>query len=374
MKIGIDARMYGPAVGGGGLGRYVQELVSHLQALAHPPTYTFFVKPENADACRVLLPHAQKRVVDVHWYTLGEQVVLPGFIDKEKLDLVHFPHWNVPLGLHTPFVVTVHDLILLEEPRSARATTLPAPLYALKRLGFLQVLRHALTASRKIIAVSQYTKQSILFHFPHIPPEKIVVIYEGVSDLPATDTALFIPQPYVLTVGNAYPHKNLALLLRAFRLVKAVHPHMRLVLAGRDDVFSRRLVHSAEAHVLGESFLFIPEPSDTDLAALYKYATASVFPSRIEGFGLPPLEAMKAGVPVASSNAGPMPEVLKDAALFFDPHQEEALARAVIRLIEDPALRADLIARGQKNVERFSWRAMAQATESVYEQAGHRKP
>ncbi len=366
MKIGIDARMYGPAVGGGGIGRYVQELVTFLPACDGFPPCVAFVKPENADA----LPGGyEKRVVDVHWYTLREQIALPRVIDRERLDLVHIPHWNVPLALRTPFVVTIHDLILLDEPRSARATTRHPLVFALKQAGFRRVLRHALFASRRVIAVSEATKRSILRHFPALPPEKIDVIYEGVTALPSPDESAAAPKPYLLSVGNAYPHKNLEALLRAFRLAREAHPGVRLVLAGRDDVFARRLSASPEARALGDAFIFVPNPTDAQLAALYQKAAGYVYPSRLEGFGLPPLEAMSQGAPVAAARAGSLPEVLGDAARFFDPRDERDMARALEDLVGDAGLRRALVERGFARVRRYSWRRMAEETLASYRRA-----
>lgn len=368
MKIGIDARMYGPAVGGGGLGRYVQELVSGLLVSDRSNAYTLFLKSENADGPKTDRTDVTKSIVDIHWYTFKEQLALPGRIDDAGLDLIHFPHWNVPLGLKTPFLVTIHDLILLEEPRSVKATTRNPLVFAAKHLGFRLTLGSTLKRARKIIAVSQYTKESILRFFPHISADKIVVIHEGVSELPAPELPAIMPEiPYLLYVGNAYPHKNLDLLLSAFRQLLVSHPGLRLALAGREDAFIKRLQESPEALALGESLRFIPNPTDAELAALYQHALGYVFPSRMEGFGLPPLEAMKAGVPVAASKAGSLPEVLANAALYFDPRDVNSITHAMDRLVSDASLRTLLIENGQHNLQRFSWHRTTQETIQVYQ-------
>lgn len=371
MKIGVDARMYGPAVGGGGLGRYVQELVSHLLVSDPSNSYVLFLKPENADGPQTDRTNVTRTIVDIHWYTFKEQLALPGIIDGAGLDLVHFPHWNVPLGLKTPFVVTIHDLILLEEPRSVKATTRNPLIFFAKHLAFRLTLGSTLKRAQKIIAVSQYTKDAIRRFYPTVPEEKIVVIHEGVSALPAAETPAVMPRtPYVLHVGNAYPHKNLDLLLVAFRQLLISHPGLTLALAGREDAFVKRLQESPGAQALGESLCFIPNPTDAELAALYDHALGYVFPSRMEGFGLPPLEAMKAGVPVAASKAGSLPEVLANGALYFDPRDVNEMTRTLERLVDDDPLREILIKNGQKNIERFSWQRMVQETIQVYKNAG----
>lgn len=365
MKIGFDARMFGPATGGGGLGRYVEQIASRLHDADHAGSFVFFLGPKNAQA----LPGAKRVVTDIHWYGWREQVLLPRLMDRAGVDLLHFPHWNVPLFLKTPFVVTIHDLILLDEPMSSKASTRNPLLFWIKYAAFRLVLSHAVRASRQIIAVSETTKQAILRHFPKVPASKITVILEGVAGLPMGSGPALAPQPYLLYVGNAYPHKNVDGLLRAFRLTANAHPGVHLVLAGRSDAFRQRLKDSAEAKALGERVIFADDPTDEHLSVLYRDALGYVFPSRLEGFGLPPLEAMAAGVPVASSNTGSLLEVLGNAALYFDPTDEKALATAMNALIQDQALRTTLIARGQENITRFSWDRAAADTAAVYQQA-----
>lgn len=340
MRIGIDARMCGPTVGGGGLGRYVEQLVKWLPTVDRENRYVLFQQP-------------------IKWYTLKEQLALAPIIDTQKLDLVHFPHWNVPIWLKTPFVVTIHDLILLEQPRSARATTRHPLIFALKYAGFKRVLAHAVRASRKIIAVSEATKSDILKHFPDVPKEKIVVIYEGVTPLQDSTTQRLNDFPYLFYLGNAYPHKNLDILLSAFELLRASHPQLHLVLAGRDDAFSRRLTETDHVHI-------IRDPDDAMIASLYAGARAYVFPSLIEGFGLPALEAMSQGVPVACSDIPSLREILGEAAIFFHPKDRADMARAISSVVDDEALRGRLIEQGKQRVKRYSWKTMAEETVRVY--------
>jgi glycosyltransferase involved in cell wall biosynthesis len=371
MNIGIDARMFGPRVGGGGLGRYVEQLVTQLQATDDTNRYVLFLKKENADACRLTNPRFEKRVADIHWYTLAEQVSLAPIIDREELDLVHFPHWNVPLGLKTPFVVTIHDLILLEEPRSARATTRNQLVYRLKYAAFRRVLAHAVRKSRRIIAVSAYTRDSILKHFPDVDPQKITVVYEGVTALPASPSNAPKPSaPYFLHVGNAYPHKNLESLLHAFSFFHLAHPDVTLVIAGRRDVFFKCLEREAdEIGIPRANLRFVADPSDVKIAELYRNASLYLFPSRIEGFGLPALEAMQEGVPVAAANTSSLPEILGDAAVYFAPDDIEEMVAVMERALADEPLRASLRQKGRERAGRYSWKRAAEETRRVYELA-----
>jgi glycosyltransferase involved in cell wall biosynthesis len=362
MNIGIDARMLGPAVGGGGLGRYVEELTRELSQLNHKHRYVLFLKNE-AQIPTTKGNSFDHRIADVHWYTLSEQVAMPHKIDQEHLDLIHYPHWNVPVRAKTPFVVTIHDLILLEQPKSARATTRRPLMYWAKYAMFRRVLRHAVKKSRAIIAPSQYTKDSILRFFPDTDPKKIHVVHEGITDLanlgtqPNTDNV-----PYLLYVGNAYPHKNLERLLEAFKAVRSSHPETNLVLAGKDGVFYQRL-----KAVVPDGVTFRPNPTDSELASLYQGAKGYVFPSLSEGFGLPPLEAMSFSVPVAAAKSSCLPEILGEAATYFDPEDTQDISRAMKRLLSDENLREKLIAGGKEQIKKYSWHDMAKEIQTIYE-------
>lgn len=365
--------MFGPRVGGGGLGRYVEQLVTHLASTERANRYVLWLTQANLHAPTVPETRFEKRLADIRWYTLREQLSLPPLMDAARCDLIHFPHWNVPLLLRTPFVVTIHDLILLDEPRSARATTRHPLLYALKYAAYRVVLAHAVRKSLAIIAVSEYTKRSILRHFPDVSPEKITVIYEGVTDLPSSHANSQIPtpkSPYFLHVGNFYPHKNLESLLHAFSMFVQTHPDVRLVLAGARDAFSRRLEREAdEIGIPKGALVFVPSPDDDALSALYRHASLFIFPSRAEGFGLPGLEAMQEGIPVAAARTGSLPEVYGDAAIYFPPDDLEAMVSAMERALSDEPLRRTLRARGRDRAARYSWSRMAEETASVYARA-----
>jgi len=371
MKIGIDARLYGPKVGGGGLGRYVKELLDHLQETDIQNRYIVFLNKEGFKAFKPKNPNFEKRLADVRWYTFAEQLQMPKIIDREKLDLVHYPHWNVPFFSKTPFVVTIHDLILLEEKESAnRATTLPRPLYKLKYLGYKFVLRHALKASKKIIAVSEFTRSRILHNFPKISEDKVQMIHEGATDVTDTsraDKSLIPDSPYFLYVGNAFPHKNLESLLHAFSFFYKEHPEVKLVFVGKTNVFYENLKKELdEIDVPETAVVFTGFVPDESLSSLYENATLYVFPSRHEGFGLPPLEAMAHGVPVAASRATSLPEILGDAALYFDPDDLEEMVRVMEEALSDQALRDDLTQKGYKQIKKYSWTTMAKETLKIY--------
>lgn len=369
--------MYGPNVGGGGLGRYVEQLVTGLQAIDHKNRYVLFLKKENFDACVITNPNFEKRLADVHWYGLEEQLKMGGIIDREHLDLVHFPHFNVPLFIRTPFVVTIHDLILLDEPFSTNLSTRHRSIFTLKYWGYKLVLSRAVSRAKKVISISHTTTHSILHHVKNADPNKIEVVYEGVTALgESVELALDHPptpsfsrrgssEPYLLYVGNAFPHKNLERLLEAFAMLRHTHSEIKLVLAGRENIFYKRLLEHKPTNVE-----FVNGPTDKELAELYKNALLYVYPSRIEGFGLPPLEAMSAGVPVAASDIPSLKEILGDSAAFFDPKDSENMATVISDLIDSSEKRASHIEKGTQHIKRYSWSKMAVAIQTIYETCG----
>ncbi len=373
MRIGIDARFFGPV--GKGLGRYTERLIENLERRGGSHEFVIFLRKENFGYYQPQSTKFRKVLADFRWYSLTEQLRFPFLIKKERIDLMHFPHFNVPLLTPCPFVVTIHDLILFRYP-TRRATTLNAVTYALKYAAYLLTIRFAARRAKKIITVSDYTKQDIVRSLG-IAPEKIEVTYEasdgveaGQLTIPGTfdPEAKGIRKPYFLYVGNAYPHKNLERLLEVFAGLRKGGLDAQLVLVGKMDSFYERL--KIEAEKLGLSrqnqTIFYGYASEAELAELYRRARAYVFPSLLEGFGLPPLEAMRYGTPVAASDSSCLPEVLGEAATYFDPENSEAMAEAMQRVFGDEALRAALAERGRARVARYSWSRCAEQTMRIY--------
>lgn len=377
MRIGIDARMYGPQTGGGGLGRYVSELVTALQHVDHTNEYVLFLQKENFHQCAISSPNFSKRLVDVPWYSAAEQIHMPREIALAKVNLMHFPHWNVPVFSRVPFVVTIHDLILLEDPSSAQATTRSAFVHGVKSIGYRIALEAAIHRSKHIVAISEYTKRSILEHF-RVPSGKISVVYNGVrapeGEEKVTLAELGVQEPYILAVGNAYPHKNLDLALQSFRTLCTNDHRTMLVFAGKRTVFVQALEASARAYGIPmDRMRFVDTPSDAQLARLYRNAALLVTPSRIEGFGIPPLEALAMGIPVAASHAASLPEVLGDHVRYFDPDDADALVRIMQDAIERPSIGHAFREKGIRHAATFSWKTTATAMQNIYRHYADRR-
>lgn len=371
MRIGIDARFYGSV--GKGLGRYTEKLIGHLETLASPGDEFFvFLRRENFDEYVPKSEAFHRVLADYPWYGWGEQFRFPFLLGRFRLDLVHFPHFNVPLLYRKPFVVTIHDLILLRYP-TVRNTTRTAALYRLKFLAYRLTIASAVRRARVILTVSRFTERDILREYPE-SAGKVVVAYEGCeiasgptgtsAEAPGEPGGRDILSPYFLYVGNAYPHKNLEIFIPLARRF----PETRFVLVGKEDFFYRRLADAVAASGV-DNIVFAGYRTDAELATLYRDATGYVFPSLYEGFGLPPLEAMRFGTPVLASSRGSLPEVLGDAALYADPERPDGFAEGIAKLLSDPALRSALSEKGRLRAKKFRWSDMAETSLSAYRRA-----
>lgn len=378
MRIGIDGRFYGGEQSKG-LGRYTEKLIEHVLEIDVHNQYVLFLPEVTARRWKRTNTRPNVTVVAApyHWYSLAEQTFMPLLIKKYGVDFMHFPHFNVPFLYRGPFLVTIHDLIISRFP-TERATTLGPTKYKFKQFAYNLVIHHAAKAARHIITVSQYSKRDISDFFK-LSPQGISVTYEAFDPFPNTENltdemveetvqSLDLKMPYILYVGNAYPHKNLETILQVVQRLKKLHQlWFQLVLVGKEDYFYLRLKQKAWALDVEDEVRFLGFVPDRDLPALYYGAFAYLFPSKYEGFGLPPLEAMYYGAPVVASNTSCLPEILGEAALYFDYQDISGIIDALLRLRDEKALRKELIIRGQAQVRKYSWRRMAKETLVIYE-------
>ncbi len=407
-RIGIDARFYGPI--GKGLGRYTQEIADQVTKLDQANQYVIFLRAENYADFSCDGQRVKKVLLDVNWYGLAEQIIFPFYIWREHVDLMHFPHFNVPIFCPVKFVVTIHDLILIKFP-TLRATSLGPVVYKIKNLAYRLVIYLAVKRARRVIAVSEFTKNDVIRHF-NIKPEKVTVSYEGAASLTTSynssgsfydvkfmkgdkknearkevvwdDKNLLlsynISEPFLLYVGNAYPHKNLEGLVDVFKKIKEsleikspigdLISLPKLVLVGKEDYFYQRLKQYTKKIFVdnNKAVVFAGYVPDKDLAVFYRQALAYVFPSFYEGFGLPPLEAMANGCPVISSNQTSLPEILGQAAFYFNPKDQTEMEKKIEQVINNQKLRQELINRGYEQVKKYSWQDCAKKTLRIYEQ------
>jgi len=365
MNIGLDARFYGPT--GKGIGRYTQKLIGSLEKLDNNNEYFVFLNQEGFDCYQPINPRFHKILVNIPWYSVKEQLALPKILKQYHLDLMHFLHFNVPLFYQGRLVVTVHDLIHLKF--NLHSSTHSFFRYLIKYWLYRLVSGSAIKRAGRIITVSEFVKKQIIDYYK-ISPQKISVTYEA-TFMPNNQVSKnknsqpIISRPYLLYIGNAYPHKNLEKLVAAFKIVAATE-NINLVLIGKKDYFYQALEKMVKNLGLENKVMFLGQVTDDDLPGLYQNALAYVFPSLMEGFGLPGLEAMSYGCPVLSSNAGSLPEIYGSAALYFNPEDTVEIAQAIKTIIHDPTQREKLKKLGQEQIKKYSWDKCAQETLDVY--------
>lgn len=368
MKIVIDGRMYEES----GIGRYIRNLLSNLIVLDKKNEYFILHLKKDFDNL-IYKDNFHKVLADFRWYSIEEQIKLPKLISTIKPNLVHFPHFNIPLLFEGNFVVTIHDLIH-QHFEMKRASTLNPLFYKIKQLGYKKVFKHAIEKAKHILVPSEYVK-NLLVNEWQVDDEKITITYESVDDkifkiikrltkkeINEVLEKFQITSPYIFYVGNAHPHKNVEGLINIFLQIKKRYNGLRLVLSGNDHYFWQRV----KQYFADKDIIYTGRISDEELVSLYKGAECFVMPSLEEGFGIPLLESMACECPVVSSNKGSLPEVGGEAAIYFDPLNKEDFLNALTSILDNGLLSKKLIGKGKKRVKDFSWHNLAKQTLDVY--------
>jgi glycosyltransferase involved in cell wall biosynthesis len=375
-RIGIDARLFGTAHATG-IGAYTEELIANLLTLDTENKYVAFVLPEVADTFPFYAKNLKKWPVNFRHYTYSEQVLYPAILTKAKLDLIHYTNFNTPVFFkNIKSVVTVHDLTLWFFPGRKQKSWL-------RRSVYKYVIRKSCENATRIIAVSKGTKADIVKYLG-IDKGKVDVVYESAPKryrdkidakrLEMVKGKYNISKPYFLYVGEQRPHKNLVRLIRAFATFKRQYQlDYQLVLVGKIDVHAPEIPETIKQLGLQDDVITTGYIADKDLPYFYAGAFSFVFPSLYEGFGIPPLEAMAAGIPVLSSNASVMPEILGDAALFFNPKNLEDMAQAMYKLATTYRLQKELRDKGFKQIKKYSYTKMVKETLEVYKKTLNEK-
>lgn len=378
----LDARFLRRTTGG--IGRYSQALIRELMEQETGHRYTVLIRPADQPEWRQLLeehPAAnlfwRAEIADIPHYSLAEQTRLPQMLRWLAPDLVHFTNFNHPILWLGRFVVTIHDLTIQKYPVGPHQSS------RLFQFGFRQVLRHAARRAQAILTVSETSKNDLASAY-HIPPEKIQVTYEGVDpiyqplNLPQRGRQqgllpdqLRIRPPFFLFVSQWRPHKGLSTLIEAYELLRDAYPKLapQLVVVGQPNPAYPELPDRIERSPYRGDMILPGFVAEADLVRLYQTATAFVFPSLYEGFGLPPLEAMAAGTPVVASQTSCLPEILGDAALYAEPANPKALAEALAEVVTKTHLWRHLRAAGLAQARQYSWQKMAKETAAIYENA-----
>lgn len=372
MTIAID---YTPAYEqGGGIGRYVRELVAALAAQDHATQYRLFV----AGASKTKLPPAPQtnflwrptRITPAWWARIWQraQLPLPVEVITGKVDLYHATDFVLPPTLpQTRTVLTVHDLSFVRVPETA----------SLRLKSYLdRVVPRSVRRADHILADSQATKDDLIALY-NTPPDKITVLLSGVDrrfQRTEGQEAILrqkyaIPErPFIFTVGTVQPRKNYVRLIHALAELRGDGFDLSLVIAGGKGWLADPLYATISALKIAPYVHLIGYAADQDLPALYSAAVCLAFPSLYEGFGLPILEAMACGTPVLTSNVSSLPEVVGNAGLLVDPLNQTEISDGLRQLVADSQLRERLIAAGYVRSQQFTWAKSAAQLRVIYQQ------
>ena len=357
----VDARGLGPS----GIGRYLSEILiglfqdrrfSSIRLIGDPERLSAFCAEQGvAEDLVSIMPYPggyYSPVSQLAWTSLAAA-------GRAHADVTFFPHYDVPLfRFPRRSVVTVHDLIHFKVPEAFAAW---------KRWAAGMLLHRSVTGATRVLTVSVASRRDIAGRFP-AAASKIQVVPNGVSSGfrkapdPAAVRRLGVNKRFLLCVANGRPHKNLTAALEVLARARAAHPELMLVIVGQAYGSSGEMRHAAERLGVRDAVTEFPSVDDATLRALYAGCEVFLFPSLYEGFGLPVLEAMACGAPVVASDQASIPEVAGNAALLAHPRDHDGMAALVARLMNDRALRAEMIRRGHARAATFTWESAVEQT------------
>lgn len=348
LNLAIDGR---PLVGNRtGIGVHTAEIASRLTINPAPliASHAPIADRQGIEHCRFFVDPAPFGV----WWQL---FTLARVVERERCDVLWGPHGTLPPGTKVPAVVSVHDLTSITAPHRHRLRTIAS---------FNLLIRHSLEHASFIAAVSRITADEVVRGFA-LERQKVVVVPNGVDPFfsPGADAAL---GPYLLYVGTLEPRKGVDDLFAVWKELGRVP---RLVIAGDPGWGHYRLRRQLQNHIAAGKITIEGFVSRERLRELYRGALCLVYPSRYEGFGLPPLEAMACGTPVIASTGGAIPEVVGEAALLFPAGDLEKLRSTLTRVIQEASLRAELRGKGLRRAAEFRWETSAALMQELLQRA-----
>ncbi|WP_273222498.1 glycosyltransferase family 4 protein [Geosporobacter ferrireducens] len=352
IRVSLDGRH----IKGSGIGTYTENLISQYKQ--HGVDVSVYCKKDQVQYFSSI--NVKTSMLDARIYGIKEQYEMIKIIKRKKQDILHWPHYNIPLMYKGPLVVTIHDIIHLKFPQFL-------PNKAAYHYAYFMI-DQAVKKADKIITDSNNTKLDLIERFK-VQEEKIEVIYIGVSKDFKKDKMKEIDikrqygigKPYILYIGNVRAHKNIKGLIRAYKKFRDVCKAYELIIVGEEHNNLKDIEIDDDIRMLGYV-------EDRDLPNLYGGASLFVFPSLYEGFGLPPLEAMACGTPVITSNTSSLPEVVGDAAITINPYNTDEIAKAMYDVLINHKLAQSLIRKGYDRVKQFDWSTTAEKTLKIYEE------
>jgi len=372
LKIAIDATAIPTGTKKGGVSSYILSLISELEKFDYVNEYYIFIKKEDlaffrleTDNFKFIQCNVNSKLIRLIW----EQLILPRYIKKYKIDLIHSPHYTIPIMLNQcKKVVTFHDMTFFLFPEMH--------IYY-KRIIFKKMIPTSAAKADLIISVSDNTAKDI-HALLNISKEKLRVIPLGVNSkfrvirnvqlLNDVKRKYKTSDKFIFYLGTLEPRKNIHNLIRAYHLAinneKIGH---KLVIAGEKGWDYKKLFKLVDDLQINDQVIFIGFVSENELPLLYNAADLFVYPSIYEGFGIPVLEAMSCGVPVISSSVSSLPEIVKNAGLLVEPNNIERLSQAICEVIINRDLNQKLSKLGLKRASQYSWEKTAKETLRVYE-------
>jgi alpha-1,3-rhamnosyl/mannosyltransferase len=365
LPIAIDARTAHAHFPG--IGRYVASLAGAMQRLDADRTICLICR-STEDMQSFNLPPTRKIPCRYSPFSIGQQWVVPGLLKRERVALYHSPYYMMPVRPGVPTVLTFHDAIPLVDPYSFGVV---------QRFVFRIAAGLALEAASCVIVASHAAAADLERYF-HVQPQRVAVIPHGVEgrfsarppgELESMRKKYVLPEKYVLYVGMNKPHKNLARLVEAWGKINADArlTDYALAVGGYWDRRYPEAKMLVERFGIQEKVLFLGPVEEADLPALYTGATLFVFPSLLEGFGFPVLEAMACGVPVACSNRSSLPEVAGEAAAYFNPADPGDMAGVIAKTLRNEPYRRVLSETGLERSSQFTWEKTARQTLACYD-------
>jgi len=363
MKIVIDARILGEFHGG--IGRYSKNILQNLVVLNNEKNkYFVFVNKKDKKVIEEINLPKNWEVIYVNFshYSFTEQIKLLFLLNKIKSDLVHFTHFNIPVLYKKKFIVTIHDLSM-HKKNGLNSTTKNPFVFFVKRIGYKLAFNIAIKNSIKIVAPSLVVKNEICKKYK-VDENKVVVIYEGV------DSKFYTLKKYKTTydnyffyAGSAYPHKNLDRAIEGFLDFNKSGKY-KFVITGLNNKFAIKL----KQKISNDNIVVLGFVEEEELISLMKNAIAFIFPSTMEGFGLPGLEAMASKTLVACSNISIFKEIYENNVIYFNPFDFSSISKVLLQIVElDHKKRKLIIEKAYKQAQKFSWEKCTKETLKLYE-------
>lgn len=374
MRIAIDAHAVGAKLGGNE--SYAVNLIEALAQIDSVNDYTIYVTTREAhDRFDQRWPNFKVRSTLPHTPLIRIPLTLSAELRKHPVDVLHV-QFTAPPFCPCPAVVSIHDLSFEHLPQTFKRRS---------RTQLRLTVRHSARRAARILTLSEHTRQDVMETYG-IEPDRINAIplaapahfapVEDTRELQRVRHTYGIDGEYFLSVGSIQPRKNLARLVKAYALLQGGQSADRLpklVLVGKCAWLYDETLRALDESGVRDAVVLTGYVPEKDLPALYSGALCFIYPSYFEGFGLPPLEAMKCGTPVIVGNRTSLPEVVGDAGLTVDPFDVNAIANAIKLLTKDSDLRRELRVKGLKRAAAFDWQETARKTLKVYEEVGGEK-